>query len=151
MIKSILVAVDGSENSNRALDFAADFAEKFSASLTIINVSEAPAIGVVPPQDPSAVSPESMIIFSKDLDRIHQGILDKAVSYVKQAKPNLVIATKLREGEPANEIISEAKESAIDVLVVGHKGGGRVQEFLGLGGISEKVVHLAPCPVVIVR
>lgn len=150
VIKSVLVAVDGSENSVRALDFALDLADRFSAGLVIVNVSEPPAMGAVP-QDPSSVSPESLITFSKDLDKIHQGILEKAVTHAKQVKPELTISSKLREGEPANEIISQAKESASDIIIIGHKGVGRVKEFLGLGGISEKVVHLAPCAVVIVR
>ncbi len=40
LIRNILVAVDGSENSDRALDFALDIAEKFSSTLLILNVSE---------------------------------------------------------------------------------------------------------------
>jgi nucleotide-binding universal stress UspA family protein len=49
------------------------------------------------------------------------------------------------------EIVSFAKEEGVDLVVVGHQGVGRVKEFFGLGGISEKVAHLAPCSVVIVR
>jgi len=48
LIGKILVAVDGSENSDRALDFALDIAEKYGAALTLLNVSEPPAMGAVP-------------------------------------------------------------------------------------------------------
>ncbi len=48
MIGKILVAVDGSENSNRGLDFALDLAEKFGSVVTVLNVSETPAMGAVP-------------------------------------------------------------------------------------------------------
>jgi nucleotide-binding universal stress UspA family protein len=48
------------------------------------------------------------------------------------------------------EIVAEAKDAGFDVVVVGHSGLGRVKELF-LGNISEKVAHLAPCPVVIVR
>ena len=48
VIRNILVGVDGSENSDRALDFALDLAEKFNASIMILNVSESLAMGAVP-------------------------------------------------------------------------------------------------------
>jgi nucleotide-binding universal stress UspA family protein len=48
LIRNVLVAVDGSENSDRALDFTLDFAEKYNATVTVLNVSESPAMGVVP-------------------------------------------------------------------------------------------------------
>jgi nucleotide-binding universal stress UspA family protein len=47
MIRNILVAVDGSENSDRTLDFALDLAEKFNASIMILNVSESMVMDAV--------------------------------------------------------------------------------------------------------
>ena len=150
MIQNVLVAIDGSENSDRALDFALDLAEKYGAAVTVLNVSEPPAMGAVPP-DPTSFSGDSMVAFSKDLRKFHEEILNKAVSRARAAKPDLAVLSMLREGDPASEIVDAAKEGGFDVVVVGHKGVGRVKEFLGLGGISEKVVHSAHCSVVIVR
>jgi nucleotide-binding universal stress UspA family protein len=150
LIGKILVAVDGSQNSDRALDFALDIAEKHGAALMVLNVSETPAIGAVP-MEPTAVSGESMVMFGKDLLKIHEEILRKAVAHAKIVKPEISVSTKLREGNPVFEIVSLAKEEGVDLVVVGHQGVGRVKEFFGLGGISEKVAHLAPCSVVIVR
>jgi nucleotide-binding universal stress UspA family protein len=127
VIKSVLVAVDGSENSSRALDFALDLADKYGATLTILNVSESPPMGVVP-FEPVTVSG------------------DRA----KELNPKLLISTKLREGDPALEIIAEAKEGKFGILVIGHRGSSRVREIF-MGKISEKVSHLTPCPVVIVK
>ncbi len=149
LIRSILVAVDGSENSFRALDFALDMAEKYSSTVTVLNVSEVLAMGVVP-QESATYSIDNMALLGKDLRKIHEEILIKAVSHAKEVKPNLVISSTLRDGEPASEIVNLAKDSGFDVIVVGHKGSGKVRERF-LGSISEKVVHLAPCPVVIVR
>jgi nucleotide-binding universal stress UspA family protein len=150
LIHQILVAVDGSENATKALDFALDLAEKFGANLTILNVSDSPALGTVP-QDQTSLSTESMTMFSKDLTDIHQEILRKAVAHAKEIKPNVVLTSKLREGNPALQIVAEAKEASIDLIVVGHRGVGRVKELFGLGGISDKVAHIAPCNVAIVR
>ena len=143
MIGKVLVAVDGSENSDRALDFALDFAEKYEASLTIINVSEsAPAMAVYPD--------DSMVVVAKDLRKFHESTLQKAMDYAKQAKPNMVISSSFREGDPAVEIASESKEGNFDVVVVGHHGAGKVRDFF-LGSISEKVIRSVSCTVVIVR
>ena len=150
MIGKILVAVDGSENSDRGLDFALDLAEKFGSAVTVLNVSEQPAMGAVP-MEPTAVSSESMVVFDRDLRGLHEEILNKAVAQAKTVKHNVAVLQVLREGDPALEIVSMAKEEGFDLVVVGHKGAGRVKELFGLGGISEKVAHLAPCSVVIIR
>ena len=160
LIKKILVAVDGSENSVKALDFALEMCEKYTATLTIVNVSEQPAIastttishaiGVIP-QDITTMSPQNMLLYSKEIEKTHQEILKKALEHAQKVKPNIPISTKLRIGEASSEIVTEAKESKSDVIVMGHKGIGKVKEILGLGGSSEKVAHLAHCPVIIVR
>lgn len=149
MIRNVLVAVDGSENSDRALDFALDVAEKYGAAVTVLNVSESPSMGAVP-LEPTTVSGDSMAIFAKDLHKFHQEILNKAVEHAKMVKPNVGVSWKLREGDPALQIVAEVKEAGFDVVVVGHRGFGRVREIF-LGNVSEKVVHLAICSVVIVR
>ena len=149
MIRNVLVAVDGSENSVRALDFGLDLAEKFGATVTVLNASESLSMGVVP-LEPTTVSGASMVVFAKDLQRFHEEILGKAVAHAKEVKPNVVVSSKLREGDPALEIVAEAKDSGFDVVVVGYRGLGRVRELF-LGNISAKVAHLAPCPVIIVR
>ncbi len=149
LIQNILVAVDGSENSDRVLDFALDLAEKFASAVTVLNVSEVLAMGVVP-QESTTYSFDNMTILGKDLRKIHEEILSKAVSHAKAVKPDLVVSSMLRDGDPAVEIVNVAKDSGFDAIVIGHKGLGMVRERF-LGSISEKVAHLAPCPVVIVR
>ena len=79
MIRNVLVAVDGSEYSDRTLDFALDLAEKYTASVTVLNVSESPAVGAIP-LEPTTVSGDNMVMVAKDLRKFHQEILNKAVS-----------------------------------------------------------------------
>ena len=83
LIKNILVAVDGSENSDRALDFALDLAEKFGSAVTVLNVSEVLATGVIP-QESTTYSFGNMSVFGKDLRKIHEEILSKAVSHARR-------------------------------------------------------------------
>ncbi len=148
-IRNVLVAVDGSENSDRALDFTLDLAEKFGSTVMILNVSEALALGSVP-QDSATYSLDNVSILGKDLRNIHEEILTKAIAHAKAVKPDLVVSSMLREGDPAIEIVNVAKENVFDAIVVGHKGSGMMRERF-LGSISEKVAHLAPCTVVIVK
>jgi len=150
-IKNILVAVDGSATSDKVLDFAVALSEKFGAALKVINVSEALTVSVVSiEQAPSLGVGANLPVNSKDFRQIHEQILSKSLDRAKINSPTLAISSVLREGDPALEIVSVAKEGEFDVVVVGHGGLGRVGELF-LGGVAEKVVHLAPCPVVIVR
>jgi nucleotide-binding universal stress UspA family protein len=142
LVSNVLVAVDGSENSERAIDFALEFAEKFNASLTVVNVSESSAA--------AAFAGEGMASVARDLRRFHEGILEKAVAYAKSANPAVVVSTVLREGDPATEIVSVATEGNFDVMVVGHRGLGKVKGMF-LGSISEKVTRSLCCTVILVR
>jgi nucleotide-binding universal stress UspA family protein len=149
LVSTVLVAVDGSENSERALDFAIDFAEKYGAALTVMNVSESSAVAAVP-SGMGAYPGDSMVSAARDFHKFHVGILDKAMARTKAAKPNLSVTLMLREGNPASEIVAASKEGGFDVVVVGHRGVGKMRGLF-MGSISEKVVHTAPCTVIIIR
>lgn len=150
MIKKVLVAVDGSENSWKALDFALDFTEKYGAKLQVLNVSESTPLGAIP-QEPSGYVVDDTAAIIKDFRIIHEKILSRAITHAKETNPTAEVSSKLREGDAAAEIIAEARDGGFDIVVVGHAGAGRMKELLGLGGISQKVAHSAPCPVIIVR
>jgi nucleotide-binding universal stress UspA family protein len=148
LIKKVLVAVDGSENALRALGFALDLAEKYAASVLILNVFQLPAVSTSP-NDPLVYS-SSRAAFIKDLQKVHEETLAKAVDEAKRLKPDLEIAAELRTGEPAAQIVEAAKEGSFDVIVVGHRGLSRLSEVF-LGGVSERIAHLASCAVLIVK
>jgi len=149
LIRNVLVAVDGSENSDRALDFALDLAEKFGASVTILNVSESLAMGAVP-QESATYPSGSTAVLAKDLRAIQNELVSRNVYHARAVMPNLPVSSMLKEGDAALEIVNVAKDGGFDVIVVGHRGSGKMRERL-LGSISEKVAHNAPCPVVIVK
>lgn len=56
----------------------------------------------------------------------------------------------LKEDRPADEIVKTAKEGEFDLIVMGHRGLGRVKEFF-LGSVSDRVADEAHCPVLIVK
>jgi len=134
--------VDGSENSIRGLDFALEFAEKYGANLTIINVTESSAA--------VAYAGDGMVSVARDLRKFHEEILNKALARAQNTHPTVPVSTVLREGDAANEIITVANEGNYDVVVLGHRGLGKVKGIL-LGSISEKVIRSLSCTVILVR
>jgi nucleotide-binding universal stress UspA family protein len=149
LIKSVLVGVDGSENSDRAFDFALDFADKFSASLAVLNVSESVVMAAAP-QETATYPSRSTAVITKDLRAIQNEIIGKYLDRAKATKPDIEFSSIAKAGDAAFEIINTAKEGCFDVTVVGHGGKGKMRERF-LGSISEKVAHSAPCTVIIVK
>jgi nucleotide-binding universal stress UspA family protein len=148
LINKVLVAVDGSENSEKALDFALDLAEKYSASVLILNVFQLPAFTGYP--DEPITNQANMTSVIKDLRKVHETVLARAEAKAIKMKPNLNISTNLKEGEPASQIVKVADEGNFDIIVIGHGGWGRIREFF-LGSTSERVAHQASCAVLIVK
>jgi nucleotide-binding universal stress UspA family protein len=149
LISKVLVAVDGSNYSDRTFDFALDFAEKFGAALTVLNVSEAVVMSAVP-QETVAYPSSSTSVVAKDLRAIQNEIISKYIDHARVVKPNLLVSSLAKAGDAAVEIVDTANEGSFDVTVVGHHGLGKAKERF-LGSVSEKVAHSASCTVMIVK
>jgi nucleotide-binding universal stress UspA family protein len=142
MLERIVVAVDGSENADRALAFAADLAARYGASLTILTVIPPliiPSYGGPVYEPPS---PDSM-------RTIYDEIL--AIRKARVQSPQLPrVETVKREGIVVEELLAYLDQEKPDLLVMGSRGlsAGR---RLFLGSVSDALVHHAPCPVLVVR
>jgi nucleotide-binding universal stress UspA family protein len=122
---TILVAVDGSASSRRALEQAIDLARALNSKLTLITV--APPISHYVPL--AGVSSETM---RKELDRWAQDVLDQAAAAV----PDDVIAHRVQPiGHPGPKILEEIERGRYDLVVLGSRGRGRAQEGL-LGSVN---------------
>jgi nucleotide-binding universal stress UspA family protein len=122
---NILVAVDGSASSRRALEQAVDLARALNSKLTLITV--APPISHYVPL--AGVSRETM---RKELDSWAQGILDEAAAAV----PDDVIEHRAQPTGPAGpKILEEIERGQYDLVVLGSRGRGRAQEGL-LGSVN---------------
>jgi nucleotide-binding universal stress UspA family protein len=161
LITKILVGVDGSKNSEKALDYALEIADKFSASILILNVFQPPPesgykANVFSQFPESGYSQDTigeqsnMSAFIKDLRKLHEAILSKAAERAIKLKPILKITTELIEGNTPSQIIETAANGGFDLIVVGHMGESEIKEFL-LGSTSERVAHQARCAVLIVK
>ena len=161
LITKILVGVDGSKYSEKALDYALEIADKFSASILILNVFQPPPeFGYQPnvfSQSPTTGYPQepignqlNMASFIKGLQKVHEAVLSKAAERAMTLKPTLKITTELREGNTSSQIIEAAANGGFDLIVVGHMGDSKIKELF-LGSTSEKVAHQARCAVLIIK
>ena len=160
MITKILVGIDGSETSQKAVDYALEIAEKFSASIHLLNVFQYPVeLGNQPnviqlslsayPQEETGYPPSIMALL-KELRNMHEVILTKATERANMVKPNLKITSELKEGESPSVIVETAVDGQFDLIVIGHRVDSRFNELF-LGATSESVAHQARCPVLIVK
>jgi nucleotide-binding universal stress UspA family protein len=148
-MERILVGVDGSAPSLKAVDFAADLANKYDAELILLKV-----VPHLPPELDSAVeeyarSEQIPVPAAELMLTMADSILDDARrnAYTKGAAR---ISAEPSVGDPAQEIITVAQDRQADLIVVGSRGHGRLAGLL-LGSVAQKVMSLAHCPVVVVR
>ena len=149
MIKKILVAIDGSKQSDKALDFALDLAKNYSAEIVLINVLSPSLLShiyisgmYVPDVDYSK--------YLKQIKTAHEKLLLKAHDKAKDFKKTLKVSKKLVEGRPAEKIVEIAKKEMFDLIVVGNKGLGGIKEIF-LGSVSYRIADKAQCSVLIVK
>ena len=150
IITKILVPLDGSEHSDRALNFALDLAEKYSAEIVLLSVAQ-PFVATGPmfltqPMMP----PENTVIFVNEIEAAHEKMLLEALKKAKESRPNLNISKKLVNGRPADKIVEFAKIENFDLIVMGSRGIGKIKEFF-LGSVSDRVADQAHCPVLLVK
>ncbi|MFX0134152.1 MAG: universal stress protein [Candidatus Hodarchaeota archaeon] len=147
MMKKILVAFDGSKHAQKTLDFAIDLAEKCSASITVLSVSQhtTTPIGMITTPVPG----EILETYSKSLMDSTAKVLADAVEKARE-KTDVPISPKLMEGRAADTIIQVAEEEKSDLIVIGSRGLSGIKRFF-LGSVSNEVVNQAKCPVLVVK
>ena len=144
-MKRILVATDGSDSADRAVDYAAKWAKTIGADLLIVSVSG----GIGLPEKVFTSFTQSQQIWIKELfESLSAEILTAAQARARSAGLT-AIQLESRTGDIAQTIIEIAREKHADAIVAGKRGTGRVAGLL-LGSVSQKLVSLAPLPVTIV-
>ena len=141
MFTNILVPVDGSDNSYRALDAALLLSEKLGSNITVIHVMEQVPITHIG-------SEKQLNEFLQAYKKENQEILSKCSEIATQK--GLTINTFLVEGNPASEILNFSKKEKFDLLIMGRRGLGKFKELI-LGSISSKIVHHSPSAVLLIR
>jgi universal stress protein A len=134
-LQNILVPVDFSDCSKKALQYAVAFAKQFGAELNLLYVEEPyPIISDLGPVD---------------VQSLHD--TEGELKALRNAVGNAVPATaSVRTGIPHLVIAEAARDLKVDLIIISTHGRKGLQRML-LGSTTEKVVRHAPCPVLIVR
>jgi universal stress protein A len=139
-IKRILVPVDFSEYSEKALDWAMTMAEQWSAQVYLCHV-------IPQPSYPTMLGGADLMQVESQLRNDAETRLQDLVSKLQGRKAATDIRISL--GEPFHDICRIAEEERIDLIVMGTHGRTGVRHVL-LGSVAERVVRHSPCPVLVV-
>lgn len=141
-MRRIVVPVDFSKCSEKAVHYAAGFARQYGAKITLIHVQPVPyyppELGLMPASFPS-IEPQTKELRAK-LEAEARRLLP----------PELLDRTELRTGSAFDEICAAAKKHRADLIVIATHGYTGLKHAL-LGSTAERVVRHAPCPVLAVR
>jgi nucleotide-binding universal stress UspA family protein len=139
-LKRILVPVDFSECSNKALHYAASFAKQFGAEVLLLHVVQPP------------VYMEGMALSTAAFDEttLRREAAKRLSEWQNAVASGATLKTSVRTGAPYHEIVETAEETNTDLIILGTHGRGRLARML-IGSTAERVVRHAPCPVMVVR
>lgn len=147
-LASVLIATDGSDGANEAI--------RFLLSLPLVRSTKVRLLSAVEPTPYPASAPKMIraqlkgMIAQLERERRAQveKILDRAARELKAKVTHLT--RSMPTGHPAREIVAAAASFDADLVVVGARGLGGMKRLL-LGSVSERVLHHARCPVLIVK
>ncbi|MBE9373237.1 universal stress protein [Saccharopolyspora sp. HNM0983] len=137
MAKTVVVGIDGSNESKDALRWAADYVSVLGGLLHAVTVWSQPVqLGYRLPYP------------DDELKRRAQESLDEAISPIRTEYPKLDLRTHLLRGNVEDEFVRLSEQA--DLLVLGNKGHGTLTGVF-VGSVALKLVHHARCPVTVVR
>jgi nucleotide-binding universal stress UspA family protein len=138
-MKDFLVAIDGSEGSEAAIDEALDLAQDVGAHITFAFVRKPPASLLGYPYYERLLSHE-LATARETLDSATDRAVDVGIDS----------ASEILEGDPVDEILSVADNRGVDLIVMGSRGRGAFAGAL-LGSVSSAVVQHANVPVLVAK
>ena len=142
--KTVLVPTDFGAESGLALTWARELARQFGSTLHLLHV--------VADAD---VSPGTAALWGFSETEVQQRRVDEARTRLAALRPadeaaGAPVRTAVAAGKPAASIVRYAGEHRVDLVVMGTRGRGAVEQLL-LGSVAAEVVRRAPCPVLTVR
>ena len=140
-MKRILVGVDGSEASMKAAQLAAEIAIRFGARVTLAYV--VPRL---------LLPPDAYGLTVADVEQEHRVFGEKLLAHAltRLGESGVQVDTVVLSGPPAEGLAESAQAVDVDLVVVGSRGRGAVARML-LGSVTDRLVHICPKPVLVVR
>ena len=142
----VLVAIDGSTGASRAVDFVGGIRWPAGTGIVVAEAVES-GEGLYGGPWPSMTMVEVGRLETEVRSAAEQDVCEAAERLVR---PGLTVEPAVLRGRPATAIGERARAMGADLIVVGHRGHGRISPML-LGSISSELVDHAPAPVLVVR
>jgi nucleotide-binding universal stress UspA family protein len=144
-VNKILVPVDASRHSKKAVELAVDIAKKWNAEIYLLHVIRTEIITDVFTEYVKNKKVPVLDYFHKQCERF----LNSVEARVKSAKVKNV-ASSCVHGDPADEILKAAIRKKADLIIMGNRGMGKFSKK-SIGSVSLKVVTYAPCTCITVK
>lgn len=141
MFNRILVAIDGSAMSKKALKSAIQFGKERYSSIGVIHVERNLQI-------PEGMTNESIDELYSTMREEGNEVINYAVLMAEEE--GIEVNPQLVFGDPAFQIVKKAKEGNYQLIIMGSRGLGGIKGLM-LGSVSQKVSHLSHCPVLIIK
>ena len=146
-MQEILVAVDGSKQSEQVVDSAIDLAKRTSLPILLVYVMKDVR------EEPEAVKEFEKVehfhdAYANYLKEIGDSVTGRMTERIE--KSNISCRTIVELGNPAERILKIADDSKSSFVVVGLKGLHGVERIRSLGSVSRRIVENAHCPVMVV-
>jgi len=139
VFEKILVAIDGSPNSEKALAAAVDLAAHFKADLVALSVAELPEV---------VAMVDEVDVIRQNADDYFRQIGEAAVEYGKSR--GVALRSLVVRGHAAEEILRFAESEEVNLVVLGRQGHSRIARFF-LGSTTDRVSEHCHCAVMIVK
>lgn len=140
-MKKILIPIDGSKNSKRALSEGKKLSELLGSEITILYVEP----------EPKFRGPYSEIYMTVETERkeeVGKKVINEGLELLKDH--STPVNSKFEFGDPADKIIEVAENENVDLIVMGSRGLSAIKRFV-LGSVSNKVLNHADTSVLIIR
>ncbi len=142
-IRRILIPIDFSGHSKNALKYAIPMAQQFGASLHLVYVVE-------PTIYPADLGFGQVVLPGVEDELRQKGALELDALIAREIRGAVEATTAVRTGNPHHEILDEAAEKKVDLIVVATHGHSGVEHML-FGSTADRIVRHANCPVLTVR
>jgi nucleotide-binding universal stress UspA family protein len=144
VLKNVLVATDFEGASGTAIDYGRDLARSYGATLHVLHVVE-PVLARLSAEVSIALVTELQTALDTTARERMKALITEDDRRTLDVVPAIVTAT-----QPADAIVQYAKEHGIDLVVMGTHGRRGFTHMI-MGSVAERVVRMAPCPVLTVR
>ncbi len=145
MIDKILVAIDGSDPSISALDYAVSVVGDNKCDLVLVSI-----VPELTPLAPTSTRRGDLRKLQIDVEKDRKDVLQEHADRIEKMYSNISVKPVVKSGSIKKNIIDVSNSEVVDLIVVGNKGKGGIASWM-LGSVSRDIVESCTVPVLVVK